>query len=261
MDVTTSVDPTPGNSPEKAQPCIKPKPCKGPNRYRQGGKVSFAYIMLLALVAVSAGVWFGQWQQAKNAPTEVNLDQLQGKLANTLLFPEDYKTLPEFSLIDENSAEVDQSSFSGKWSMVFFGFTRCPDICPITLAVLRDTLNMMSGDKLTAEPFEIVFVTVDPNRDTPEVLQPYLGSFDTNVRGITGDLTPILELTRELGIVVAYNADEDNPADYSVDHTSSILLVDPESRIRAKFNVPHEADTIASDYSQVVSALAEKQPG
>ena len=119
--------------------------------------------MLLALVAVSAGVWFGQWQQAKNAPTEVNLDQLQGKLANTLLFPEDYKTLPEFSLIDENSAEVDQSSFTGKWSMVFFGFTRCPDICPITLAVLRDTLNMMSGDKLTAEPFEICLLYTSPS--------------------------------------------------------------------------------------------------
>lgn len=255
VDATTTVDLTTSHGPEKANQGRRL------NHYWQSGKVSLAFIMVLALVAASAGVWFGQWQQSKNAPTRVDLDQLQEKLTNTLLFPEDYKTLPAFNLIDENSTQVDQSSFDGKWSMVFFGFTRCPDICPITLAVLRDTLNLMTGGEQQPEPFEIVFVSVDPNRDTPEVLKPYLGSFNTDVRGITGDLTNILELTRELGIVVAYHADEDDPSQYSVDHTSSILLVGPDSRIRAKFNVPHEAETIVSDYSQVYSALAKKQPG
>ncbi len=230
-------------------------------RQLQHGKVKLGFIMLLALAAVSAGVWFGQWQQAHNGSISVDLDQLQEKLANTLLFPDDYKSVPEFELIDENAALVDQSSFAGKWSMVFFGFTRCPDICPVTLSVLRDSLNMLTANEHNPEPFEIVFVSVDPNRDTPEVLKPYLGSFDTNVRGVTGDLTNILDLTRELGIVVAYDADENDPTRYTVDHTSSILLVDPASRIRAKFNLPHEAETIVSDYVEVYTALADKQPG
>ena len=119
---------------------------------------------------------------------------------------------------------------------------------------------MLTAEQSDAAPFEIVFVSVDPNRDTPEVLQPYLGSFTTDVRGITGDLTSILELTSELGIVVAYNADEDDPSEYSVDHTSSIMLVDPQSRIRAKFNAPHEADTLIGDYKQVYAALSSKTP-
>lgn len=227
----------------------------------QIGKAKLGYLMLLALVAVSAGVWFGQWQQVRSQGDVVNLEVLQGKLANTLLFPDDYKAIPEFELVDENSVTVNQSSFNDKWSMVFFGFTRCPDICPITLSVLRDSLNQLAAEQPDAEAFEIVFVSVDPNRDTPEVLQPYLGSFSTNVRGLTGDLTSILDFTRELGVVVAYNADDDDPSQYSVDHTSSIMLVDPQSRIRAKFNVPHEVESIVGDYTQVYAALSKAGTG
>ena len=226
-----------------------------PRAIRQSGKAKLAYLMLLALVAVSAGVWFGQWQQARSQGDIVNLDILQGQLANTLVFPEDYKSIPAFELVDENAAPVNQASFNDKWSMVFFGFTRCPDICPITLSILRESIDQLTAEQPDATPFEIVFVSVDPNRDTPEVLKPYLGSFSTNVRGITGDLTSILDLTRELGVVVAYDADEDDASQYSVDHTSSIMLVDPQSRIRAKFNMPHEVETIVKDYTQVVAAL------
>jgi len=222
---------------------------------RQTGISRLAILMLLALVSVSAGVWFGQWQQANKPNTAGNLDQLQNGLANTLLFPEDYKTLPAFSLIDENNEPVDETSFQGKWSMMFFGFTHCPDICPITLSVLRDARELLVNNDSATAPFQTVFVSVDPNRDTPAMIKPYISSFGTDVRAITGDLNGILELTRELSIVVSYNAREDDPSDYSVDHTSSILLVDPQSRIRAKFNLPHEVDTIADDYKQVVTAL------
>ena len=214
--------------------------------------IKFPYVMLLALVAISAGVWFAQWQQAGNTP---ELEALQAELENSLVFPDDYKTLPAFQLLNEDGASIDQTSFNQKWSMLFFGFTQCPDVCPITLAVLRDALKLIAQDSPDTSPFEIVFASVDPNRDPPEVLKPYISGFNTNVRAMTGELNDVLGFAKAMNIVVAYNADENDSSYYTVDHTASVLLVDPDMNIRAKFNVPHEPDTVASDYIALLSNL------
>ena len=216
------------------------------------GMIKFPYVMLLALVAISAGVWFAQWQQAGNKP---ELEALQAELENTLVFPDDYKTLPAFQLVNEDGQSIDQTSFDQQWSMLFFGFTQCPDVCPITLAVLRDALKLIAEDSPETSPFEIVFTSVDPNRDPPEVLKPYISGFNTNVRAMTGELNDVLGFAKAMNIVVAYNADENDSSHYSVDHTASILLIDPDKNIRAKFNVPHEPDKVASDYIALLSNL------
>ena len=107
----------------------------------QSGKVKFTHMMLLALIAVTAGVWFGQWQSARNLPT---LDRIQNDLTNALLFPDDYKQIPEFKLQDQNGDTIDESSFSDQWSMLFFGFTQCPDCLLYTSPSPRDaTLSRM----------------------------------------------------------------------------------------------------------------------
>jgi len=212
----------------------------------------FPYVMLLALVAISAGVWFAQWQQAGKVP---ELETLQAELENTLVFPDDYKTLPEFKLLDEDGNSIDQTSFNEQWSMLFFGFTQCPDVCPITLAVLRDALKLIAQDSPDTRPFEIVFTSVDPKRDPPEVLKPYISGFNTNVRAMTGELNDVLGFAKAMNIVVSYDADENDTSYYTVDHTASILLIDPDMNIRAKFNLPHEPDKVASDYIALLAGL------
>jgi len=184
----------------------------------ENGMFKFPYVMLLALVAISAGVWFAQWQQAGKVP---ELETLQAELENTLVFPDDYKTLPEFKLLDEDGNSIDQTSFNEQWSMLFFGFTQCPDVCPITLAVLRDALKLIAQDSPDTRPFEIVFTSVDPKRDPPEVLKPYISGFNTNVRAMTGELNDVLGFAKAMNIVVSYDADENDTSYYTVDHTAS----------------------------------------
>ncbi len=217
-----------------------------------GGGIKFGHLMLLALIAASAGVGYRQWQQSQSAPT---LDQIQANLENALIFPDDYQSIPAFNLIDHDGKEVSEQSFSDRWSMLFFGFTQCPDICPVTLAVLRDATTLIEEQVEPSKPFEIVFLSVDPQRDPPEVIKPYVEGFGDNTRGMTGELNAVLDFARSMNIVVSYDADPDDPTYYTVDHTASILLIDPEKRIRAKFNLPHEPDTIASDYLQITQAL------
>ncbi len=218
----------------------------------QRGFIKFGYLMLLALIATSTGIGYRQWQQSQAAPS---LDQIQANLENALIFPDDYQTLPAFNLVDQDGQSISEQSFADRWSMLFFGFTQCPDICPITLAVLRDATTLIDQQSDTPTPFDIVFLSVDPQRDPPEVIKPYVQSFGSNTRGMTGELNAVLEFARNMNIVVSYDADPDDPTYYTVDHTASILLIDPQKRVRAKFNLPHEPDTIASDYLQITRAL------
>ena len=209
--------------------------------------------MLVALIAASAGVWFARWQSP--ATPADPLETIQQQLTHSLIFPEDFRKIPEFSLLDKNNSTITEKAFEDRWSMIFFGFTQCPDICPITLSVVRDSIKKLTAEHPDVTPFQVVFVSVDPKRDTPEVIKPYIESFGDDYLALTGSLENVLGLTQSLNIVVSFEADEDDPTRYTVDHTASMLLVDPQRRIRAKFNPPHEPDTLVADYKVVYTAL------
>ncbi len=194
---------------------------------------------------------------AQQAAEAKQLEAMQEQLLSTLVFPSDYKQVPEFSLLNVNAEPIDQSLFSDRWSIVFFGFTHCPDVCPITLSVMQDVVTQLKG-KDVPQP-QTVFVTVDPNRDTPDVLKNYIGYFNEEFVGVTGELNGIHQLTRALGIVAAYTAREDNPKEYDVDHTASMLLIDPQGRLRGKLTAPHTADTIVTDYITIMKTFVPTQ--
>ena len=185
----------------------------------------------------------------QSAVTE--LESIQEKLINSLVLPTDYKRIPTFSLLNPKGDEATESLFSEKWSLVFFGYTNCPDICPTTLAIAKSAI-----DKLAKEPVfhpQVVFVTVDPERDTASHLDKYLNYFDPNFTGITGDVNQLSKWVSSLGISFQRH-NEENTIDYTVDHSATILLVDPENRIRGSFNTPLEVDTIVSDYQTIVQS-------
>ncbi len=181
------------------------------------------------------------------------LETLQRELQNSLVLPSDFKQVPPFSLVDVNAEAINESVFQDAWSVVFFGFTHCPDVCPITLTVMKDVVEQLSVADVRVP--QTLFISVDPKRDTPEIMKQYMSYFNEDFIGITGELGAVHQLTSALGIVTAYTVRENNPEEYDVDHTASMLLIDPQGRMRGKFTAPHTADAIVADYTTILKAL------
>ena len=158
--------------------------------------------------------------------------------------------LPEFALVDHMGSSVDRSVFEGQWDVVFFGFTHCPDVCPLTLGLLRQAANQLAAAGEDEVP-RIVLVSVDPERDTPDALAEYIGYFGDGNLGITGELAEVTRLTDALGIFFAKAALEDGG--YTVDHSTVVLVIDPEGRFRALFSSPHSVDGFVHDLPLIVA--------
>ena len=163
------------------------------------------------------------------------------------------RPLPEFALTDNHGHDYRRDSLRGHWTLMFFGFTNCPDVCPTTLAVLADVRRQLQ-DLPQGEWPAVVFVSVDPARDTPEALGRYVAHFDPQFLGVTGPPQAIEVLTRHLGVAVSIGAAEEN-GNYTVDHTAAIFLIDPDAAMKAVFGSPHVASVIVRDYRSIVSAV------
>jgi protein SCO1/2 len=152
--------------------------------------------------------------------------------------------VPAFSLLNQEGDTVDQSIFEGQWDLVFFGFTHCPDICPATLQVLaaaKRTLADMGQQPLP----RIVLVSVDPERDTPEILGQYVDYFGDGNLGLTGTMEEIRKLTTGLGVYFEKRGtDADN---YVVDHWAGVYVIDPDGRRHSLISSPHVVDNYVRD--------------
>ena len=214
----------------------------------------------LALAAGVAGVLAANLSardpgpSAPGAADEAELGALQARLTNALALPAHFRAVPAFSLVGTDGAPVDEGFLEGRWTLAFFGFTHCPDVCPITLQVMKEVVTEL--ESRGAEPMRVAFFTVDPKRDTPERMAEYVAFFDEDFVGVTGEVADVHALTSALGIVAAFTANESDPQDYGVDHTASMLLIDPELRVRAKFNPPHESGAIVADYLTLRAELS-----
>jgi protein SCO1/2 len=157
--------------------------------------------------------------------------------------------LPPFRLIDDDGRAVGPEVFEGHWNLVFFGFTQCPDVCPLTLQTLFRARAALAEAGETPLP-RIVLVSVDPARDTPERLAAYVDSFGSGTLGITGSLDEIRRLTDALGIYFAKVGEDADT--YTVDHSTAVLLIGPDGRYRAVFGGPHELDDFVHDLPLVM---------
>ena len=185
------------------------------------------FIAILLGVALAAGIFVAS---NLNRPAEVQ---------KAFVIPQPSQ-LPEFSLLDQFGHAVDASVFHGEWNLVFFGFTNCPDICPTTLQVLSTVRNELEALGKTAP--RVVLVSVDPERDTPELLEQYVNYFGEDNLGLTGELNEIKKLTSALGIF--FEKTPANGDSYSVDHSAAVIVINPDGEFSALFSGPH----IVSDY-------------
>ncbi len=152
--------------------------------------------------------------------------------------------LPDFELIDHTGEARTRSLFEGRWHLVFFGFTQCPDICPTTLATLSSATSTLEEKGFDAVP-QIVLVSVDPDRDTPERLADYIAHFGDGNIALTGDIDALRELTEPLYIYFRkVPLSDDN---YTIDHSSVVLLINPEAEFHALFSGPIRSDDLVND--------------
>ncbi len=166
--------------------------------------------------------------------------------------------LPAVTLTDTRGEPLGRRDFQGGWSLLYFGYTHCPDICPVELSALARLARLLR-EAPGIEPPQMVFVSVDPGRDTPESIGEYVRYFDSHIRGATADPEVLRELAGPLGVgwekVPVPGMDEADMEDaYLINHYSSILLIDPSARLRAVFPAPHDPEKMADAYRQVIQA-------
>ena len=156
------------------------------------------------------------------------------------------KSLAPFSLTDHTEQTFDNSRLLGQWTLLSFGYTHCPDICPTTLAMLDEVDNSLKQQHAEFA-YQMGFVSVDPNRDTTARLADYVTYFNPDFLGITGDEPSLQKLTQPLGILYKKVETEKSAMGYVMDHSASIILVDPQGRYRALFSPPHDPAIMAED--------------
>jgi protein SCO1/2 len=167
----------------------------------------------------------------------------------SIVLPE-ARALEPFQLTDIEQKPFDRERLKGKWSLLFFGYTHCPDICPTTLTSLRLMARQLQQTPDYYQDLQVVFISVDPGRDSLPHLKEYVSYFHPDFLAATGKKTQIDKLARQLGAVYMFDGDT-NTDDYIVNHSASIALIDPQGRWVARFNPPHKASKMADDFRRL----------
>jgi len=187
-------------------------------------------LVVVCAIALGAGIFLGRGTTAPALPEGVVLYDAP-------------RTLGEFALKDKNGQEFTPAGLQGRWSLIYFGFTHCPDICPSSLATMRRIREAMPD---ASSPLQYMLVSVDPERDTPEKLKNYVEFFDESFQGVTGDLAAVEAFTRRFGVAAIKVEDSSLPDGYTVDHTSVFALVNSDGNVAGLFPSPHKVDTVVA---------------
>jgi protein SCO1/2 len=147
-----------------------------------------------------------------------------------------------FQLTDQNGKAVTDKSLKGKPTLIFFGYTHCPDVCPTSLFEISEVLRVMGKD---ADKVNAVFISVDPERDTPATMKDYLSSFDPHLEGLSGDPAETAKVISSYRVYAKKVPTKDG--DYTMDHTALIYLMDRDGRFVSPFNLKRTPEEAAAD--------------
>ena len=153
----------------------------------------------------------------------------------------------KFSLVDQNGKPFTDADLKGKWNLVFFGYTHCPDVCPTTLNDLSLALDQLGPKE---KDVGIVFISVDPDRDTPAVLKSYVESFGGPIEALTGKPDQVAQAAKDYKVYYAKHPRSDGG--YDMDHSALIYIMDPEGRFTATFTPDESADSMATRLKKLV---------
>jgi protein SCO1/2 len=152
-----------------------------------------------------------------------------------------------FQLIDQSGASVTEKNLLGRPTLIFFGFTHCPDVCPTSLFEISEVLRAMGPD---ADKVNAYFVSVDPERDTPAAMKDYLASFDPHLKGLTGPADAVAKIISAYRVYAKKVPLKDG--DYTMDHTALVYLMDRNGRFVAPFNIKRKPEEAAADLKRYI---------
>jgi len=195
------------------------------------------------LASLIAGLWVQTQQHPQTGKPEV---------AAVLSAP---RPLPEFTLTDLDGAPLDRTRLLGHYTLLFFGYTNCPDVCPTVLAELAIAKRSLADLPAALQP-TVLFVSVDPARDSPEVLGRYVRHFNAAFLAATGTDDALTRIATSVGAIYQRSTPVDGS--YNVDHSAAMFLVDPKAALIAVFPAPHVAKQIVNDYRLIVHRTTDQ---
>lgn len=198
--------------------------------------------ILVAIVAVVFGLTVNRVLSGKGQGDPAAMID-----AGIILLPQS-RNLPDLSLTNQLGEAVPVNELKGKWSLLFFGYTFCPDICPTTLAQMRELKSKMPEE--ARNNLQVVLVSVDPNRDTPEQLKKYLGYFDPQFIGLTGELENIQKLANAVSI--PFIPGDTSKENYTVDHSGNLVILGPDGTQRGFIRAPLNNAKLAVQIPELV---------
>ena len=205
--------------------------------------------ILIAALAAGLGLWAGQRWFASRTPTAPVLQVVK-------LFDQP-RELPSFSLQQSDGTQLVPGELKGHWTLVFLGFTHCPDVCPTTLAQLAQAQKQWATLPDSTRP-RVLFVSVDPGRDSQDAIGEYAHGFDRDTLAATTDVPALETFARSLSMVFAkVPAPAGAPAgQYSIDHSASIAVLDPQARMAGVIMPPLDPRAVATDMAALTQASA-----
>lgn len=206
-------------------------------------------LLAVAVTAAAGGLWLAHSLADRGADIP---DQAQLRDGPLLRLPEP-KPIADFALYDDTGAAFSKASLEGEWTLMFFGFTSCPHICPDTLFLLTDVVERLEGTLPSDRVPRILFVGVDPERDTAEALARYRQRFDSQIEAVSGPDAQLRALAMQVG--AHYVVPEHEPdAWYNVDHSISVQLLDPEGRWAGVLSAPHDSEAISDALTRLLES-------
>jgi protein SCO1/2 len=194
----------------------------------------------IAIVAILAGVMSAQFINGPHQPSI--------QLSSGTLLPA--REVPDFKLVDGAAQPYGRTQLNGHWSLLFFGYTSCPDICPTTLSTLAQ-VHQQLAHLHDSKRLQMVFVSVDPKRDTPAQVGQYVKFFNPDFAGLTGAPADIEQFTQAMGVPVAIHDSGDGA--YAVDHAATLFLLNPQAQLVAVFSPPHVAASLVADLHAIIN--------
>lgn len=208
-------------------------------------KLGIRNTVIVILAFILLVIWGFIWRISQ--PVIMSNEELRINGAVVLNSP---RIFSDFDLVDHQGQVFNQERLQDVWSIVFFGFTHCPDICPTTLATLNDTYSKLKDRE--QERLQIVMISIDPERDTVEKLAQYVPYFNDEFIGVTGNKHLIRRLTAELNI--AYNQVPLDSGDYTVDHSTQLVLINPKGHYHGFFKAPHSEIMLRSTWRSIAGS-------
>ena len=191
-------------------------------------------VISLTITAALSGIWLGSSVETNNPTTINNTPPIQGAILPKA------RGITGVLLHTVDNRQFTVSDLTGFWSIIFVGYTNCPDVCPNTLSVLNQVVELMAEQNLTAP--RVIFISIDPQRDKPELIDKYVKYFNKDFIGITGDASNLASITKQMSVVYAKAPGLDGKLteeSYLMDHSSSLILLNPEGHVQSILSAPH----------------------